>query len=294
MNAMSTTPLDRRVNAWREDLAAEELRGTVPAARYTTGTAARVVASRAPIRQRPDPTSPLDTEALFGEIVRVLDVAGGWAWVQLAKDRYVGYVPVDRLSTEIVPATHRVQALATFVYPHPDIKAPPIMTLCLGSEIAVGRADERFAELAGGGFVVPRHLAGIGSSARDFVDVAERFIGTPYLWGGRSRSGLDCSGLVQLALQAAGIPCPRDSDMQQDALGETVLTPQNLEGLERGDLVFWPGHVGIMVDGVMLLHANAYHMVVAVETLAAAVDRIARAGSRISTVKRLPGLSLSA
>lgn len=284
---------DRRTHAWREDLAATELRGRVPAPRYVEPKAGRVAASILPLRRRPQASAPLDTEAVFGERLAVLDVAQGWAWVQLERDRYVGYVGADAISADLVAATHRVQALGTFVYPEPDIKAPPVMHLPLGAEIAVASEDDRFAWLVTGGCVVTRHITERSRHARDFVDVAERFIGTPYLWGGRTRVGLDCSGLVQISLEAAGFSCPRDSDMQQSALGTPVLVPDDLDGLQRGDLVFWPGHVGIMVDGVMLLHANAHHMSVAVEVLSTAVDRIRRAEGRITAIRRLPALSVA-
>lgn len=292
-NESSARP-DPRTHAWREDLAAEELRGRVAASRYVTGSAGRVAVSILPLRRRPEATAPLDTEAVLGERLTVLDEANGWVWVQLARDRYVGYVARDGVSPEMIEATHRVQALGTFVYPRADIKAPPLLHLPLGAEIAVAHADGQFAQLVTGGYVILRHIAERSRFARDFVDVAERFIGTPYLWGGRTRLGLDCSGLLQIALEAAGFAAPRDSDMQEAQLGSAVLVPDDLEGLERGDLVFWPGHVGIMVDGVMMVHANAHHMAVAVEPLTVAVERGRKAGIRVSAIKRLPGLSVGA
>ncbi len=294
MTTTEGTAPDRRVHAWREDLAGEELRGRVLAPRYVNGEAARVATSVLAIRRGPAAAAPLETEALFGEAVRVLDTASGWAWVQLVRDSYMGYAAADALSPDLIEPTHRVQALGTFVYPEPNIKSPTSLHLPLGAGLAVESADAQFACLATGGFVVTRHIAERGRFARDFVDIAERFIGTPYLWGGRTRIGLDCSGLVQIALEAAGVPCPRDSDMQEAALGVSVPVPDNHDGLERGDLIFWRGHVGIMVDGVMLLHANAHHMAVAVEPLTVAAERIRRAGDVVSSIRRLPALSLAA
>jgi cell wall-associated NlpC family hydrolase len=281
--------LDRRLNAFRPDIAAESLRGRVQAARYVTGELRQVTQAVVPLRSKPEQGS-LDNEVLFGEHVRVFEEAGGWAWVQLARDGYVGYVPAEALTGDVLETTHRVSASGTFVYPMPDIKSIPIMHLSMNAKLTVVRQDDRLMALSTGGWVVARHLAEEGRFARDFVEIAERFIGTPYLWGGRTRLGLDCSALVQLALEASGRSCPRDSDLQQAQVGVDVLVPPDLEGLERGDLVFWQGHVGIMMDGVMMVHANAHHMAVAVEPLKDAADRAARLGNRITAVKRIPAL----
>ncbi len=246
----------------------------------------RVARAAVPLRGRPDPGVGLVSEVLFGETVVVYDEANGWAWVQADRDRYVGYLPADALSPDLVEATHRVSSIGTFVYQSDDFKSPPLMHLSLNSRLAVEDAGERFSRLSTGGFVISRHIMPIGRQARDYVEIAERLIGTPYLWGGRTRIGLDCSGLVQLAMEAAGLDCPRDTDMQEAAIGATVLVPGNLEGLQRGDLVFWRGHVGVLADGIILVHANAYHMATVAEPLETAVARIARSGSELVGVKR--------
>lgn len=283
-------PLDPRRHAYRPDLAAENLKGRVDAKRFVAGNWGQVVVPSIQIRNKPSEAAPVDTEALYGEVLVVYDVADGWAWVQLLRDGYVGYAPVGSISGEVEWPSHRVKAIGTFVYPEPDIKKPPLAHLSLNSALKVVDQQEQFFRLSSGGFVAVRHVAADDTFARDFVDVAEKFIDTPYLWGGRTRLGIDCSGLVQISLEAAGITAPRDSDMQRAEIGNDVLMREDYEGLQRGDLIFWPGHVGIMTDGIMLLHANAHHMAVTVETLPEAIERMARTGLRPTAVKRPPGL----
>lgn len=279
--------LDPRRHAVRPDLAALSLRGHVSAPRYAAGSVRQVARPAVPLRREPNPTLGLDTEALYGELVKVYEDREGWAWVQLERDRYVGYVPSAALTGEIMPMTHRVNALGTFIYPAADIKTPPVMLLPLNAELRVAEWGERFCRLERGGFVITRHLTERDRFERDFTDIAERMIGSPYLWGGCTRIGIDCSGLVQMALQAAGVKAPRDTDMQAAEIGQEIPIPEELEGLQRGDLVFWQGHVGIMSDAIMLVHANAHHMAVAAETLPEAADRIARQGGPITTIRRL-------
>lgn len=282
--------LDPRRYAYREDLAAAYLEGKIHAPRFAKGEPAQIARGTMPVRHRPEVSLGLETEALFGETATIFDESGGWAWVQLDRDGYVGYVPADAMQRKIVNATHRVQALGTFVYPAADLKTPPVMHLPMNAVVGVARGDEHFSELQNGGFVISRHLHKPDKTARDFVEIAERFVGTPYLWGGRTRIGIDCSGLVQTALQASGLAAPRDTDMQQAETGENISIRSDLQGLRRGDLIFWRGHVGIMLDAVMFLHANAYHMAVTVETLPEAAARIAKVGGPITAIKRLAAL----
>ncbi len=270
---------------------AELLRGRVSAPRYVEGERRQVDAPSLPLRREPRFDATLDTEALFGEMLTVFDESEGWAWVQLARDFYVGYVPSEGLAEAITVPTHRVATLRTYVYPSPDIKTPPLALFSLNALLSVAGEEGRFLALKSGGFVIAAHAGKIGEHAGDFVDMALAFRGTPYLWGGRTSLGVDCSGLVQLAHEAAGLPCPRDADMQAKELG-APLDWQGADTLARGDLVFWDGHVGIMTSAKSLVHASAYQMVVVEEPLAEAEARIAASkGGEIIGVRRPASLS---
>ena len=281
---MTAAPFDRRLTLARPDLAADHLRGLVDASRYAIGQAKRIIAASAPLRRYPDASAALETEALHGESVMVYDEREGWAWVQLDRDSYVGYMPAAALGAPSEP-THRVVALRTHAYPGPSIKLTPRMALSLGARLTIVAREGDIAVSADGLHVWLRHLAEAGWREPDYVAVAERFLETPYLWGGRTSEGIDCSGLVQTALAAAGAASPRDSDMQEAALGEPIAID---EPRTRGDLVFWKGHVGIMRDSVTLLHANGWHMKVVSEPLTEARARIAaNGGGEVTSVRRL-------
>jgi cell wall-associated NlpC family hydrolase len=279
---------DPRVTPARADVAARELEGAVTAARYVAGEVYEVIEPQAPLRGEPAPDAPLLTEALKGERVTIYDNNDeGWAWGQLAADRYVGWLPANALAPPAMPPTHKVVALRTFAFPGPSIKLPPLEALPLGARIAIARRQDRLAVTRSGAYVPAMHLAPIEIDESDYVAVAERFLGVPYLWGGKTALGLDCSGLVQVALTACGMSSPRDSDMQEAALGSSVTAAADNSNLRRGDLMFWKGHVAIVRDRATLLHANAFHMAVVVEPIADAVARIRGTGTDISGIRRL-------
>jgi hypothetical protein len=286
---VGATGFDPRTTPARPDLAASHLAGKVEAKRFVDGKALEISAPQAPVRNKPVHEAELLTEALKGERITVYDTsADGWAWGQLVGDSYVGYVPADALRDPGPAATHKVSTLRTFMFPGPSIRLPPTETLSFGSRLAVARIEGLFAITAGGGHVPTSHLAPVEAREVDFVSVAERFVGVPYLWGGKTSLGLDCSGLVQLALNACGIACPRDTDMQERALGSARAHPRELKQLRRGDLVFWKGHVAIVRDDTTFVHANASrHMGVAFEPIAEAIPRIRGVAGEVTSVRRL-------
>jgi len=279
---------DPRVTPARSDLAAMHLQGKVEAARFVEGKSGEVIEPQAPVRSAARPDAPLLTEALKGERVTIYEANGeGWAWAQLDADGYVGWLPESALGPPGQPATHKVAALRTLVFPGPSIKLPPLAALPLGAKLAIARIEDRLAVTSAGGYVPAAHLRPIGEFESDFVAVAERFAGVPYLWGGKTALGLDCSGLVQVALTACGIACPRDSDMQEAAVGTPIMPFADHANLQRGDLLFWKGHVAIARGGGSLIHANAFHMAVAIEPVAGAIARIRQTGSELTSLRRL-------
>ena len=256
---------DARLTLARNGVAARSLEGIVPAERYVDTTLRVAVSPSVALRRAPAPDAEQMDQLLFGETFEVLDEAAGWAFGQARRDGYVGYVEAAALGAPGSEPTHTVRALRTYCYPAPSIKSAPVGLYSMNALVSVEDREGRFAKTSTG-WMVETHLAPLDEPAADYVAVAEQFAGTPYLWGGRESLGLDCSGLVQQALYAAGRPCPRDSD-QQAQLGQPTGT------LQRGDLVFWRGHVAIMVDDTSFIHANANRMAVTIEPLAEAIER---------------------
>ncbi|HEX4890115.1 MAG TPA: C40 family peptidase [Alphaproteobacteria bacterium] len=244
----------------------------------------RVICGSTALRRAPADDAPLDTQMLFGEIFAVEQEQHGWAKGVAALDHYPGFVRMDALGPLGPLPTHIVRVPRTFVYRDADLKSPMLMWLGMNAKLALGGNENGFCRLENAGWVFAAHTAPVGVHAADFVSAAEMFLGTPYLWGGRDGLGLDCSGLLQTALHCAGIDCPRDT-YQQVELG--APQPLDRRALQRGDLIFWKGHVGMMRDAATLLHANAYHMQTVSEPLSDAVARIEQGGSQITAIRRL-------
>jgi cell wall-associated NlpC family hydrolase len=248
----------------------------------------RVVHGIVPLRPRPGSDTGIDTELVFGETVHLFEDAEGWSYLQAERDGYVGYLVSHAIGKAGALATHTVKALRTYVYAGASIKVPDPILIPQGALLTVIGIEKDFYKLDTGGYVFMAHAQPIHEVQPDYVGVAEAYIGTPYLWGGRTSVGLDCSGLLQTSLRAAGIAAPRDSDMLERFFQVSVPITDDLTGLKRGDVIFWKGHCGLMQDAHTLLHANGHHMSVAIEPLRQAVDRIlAKSYGPVTSIKRL-------
>ena len=252
----------------------------------------QVTAGVAPVRRTPEEDGAQDTQLLAGEVFLVEEEQNGWAKGRTAQDDYPGFVDMAALSAPALIPTHQVKALRTYVYSQPDLKSAPVCLISLNAKVVGGARTGKFIEAQRMGWVFEGHLRPVGDDWEpDYVAVAERVLHTPYFWGAKESLGIDCSGLVQTSLEAAGILCPRDSGPQEawaKANWQAVETTEDFTGLKRGDLVFWPGHVGIMTDADTLLHANGHHMMTVAEPLQRAAMRIAFHYAPMSGIYRKP------
>jgi len=275
---------DPRLTPARPDLAAAYLMGKVEAARFAEGKIKQAIRGNVALRDAPSFDAQLHTEVLFGEMLTVYEEKNGWVWGQCALDSYVGHARSSEFASPGPAPTHRVDVFKTPLQSAPDVKRGAVDFLPMNAKVCVLAEEDRYAKIADNLYVFAGHLVSIASRAPDWVAVAERFMGVPYLWGGKTVDGLDCSGLIQLALEAGGIKSPRDADMMEAVLGTPVSIEQDFSGLKRGDILFWNEHVGVMLDATRLLHANGFHMKVEVEALRDAAARLARP---ITSIKRI-------
>lgn len=258
---------DRRLTPATERVALESLRGVLKRPEYTAGRPARLSAAVADLQNVPE--GRRDRQLIFGADLTVIEARGGWAFVQTAQDGYCGWLPENVLGTGTSPITHRITAPASHLYSAPDMKQPEFCALSIGARLSVTGTEAGFAQLATGGYIPLQHIGDKPST--DPVTTAESLLGTPYLWGGNSHAGLDCSGLVQIALLDCGIPCPGDSDLQHSAFPKVST-------IQRGDLLFWPGHVAMAISADVMIHATAWKMAVIREGIQDAIARIEASG----------------
>lgn len=268
---------DRRMTPFQNGVTDQSHEGVLRARSYVAGEILSCHDAAAPILAQPEAHAEQLDQLLLGERFKVIERKHDYYWGQALRDGYVGYVPVSAFREGWYLPTHYVSTLRTYMFAAPNLKSSILSALSLNALANVTQYENGFAYVNETGWVFTDHLSAFDSFADDFVSVAEAYINAPYQWGGRESIGLDCSGLLQQALYAAGQGCPRDSDMQAKMGTELDIGP-DLSGLTRGDLVFWKGHVAIMVDDTNIIHANAHHMKVAVEPLLDAITRIEKAG----------------
>lgn len=279
---------DPRITPARPDLAARRLQGEVEAARFVDGAPHQVIAPTVTLSFTPAPDARQETQLLYGETFTVYESKDGWAWGQAALDDYVGYLPADALTSEVAAPSHTVWALRSQLYPEPDVKARTIASLGIGCRVHAVEHRDGFTRLPNDSWLPTSHLAPLGQAQALFLDAAIGLLGLPYVWGGRSIDGMDCSGFLQMAMHRAGIACPRDADQQEAALGERIGDGSDQSLLRDGDLVFFPGHVGIFVAGWRFLHANAFDMQVAIHSFSDVLDRARRQENGwITSVRRV-------
>lgn len=282
---MSVRSLDPREHPFRADLAASYLEGKVDAPRFVDGEMHKVAVGVLPLHREPDAGSGRDSELLFGERFMVYDHACDWVWGQNQTDGYVGYALAEALSPDDGAPTHEIVVPRTHAFEKPDLKTRPVALLHMTSRVEVDDEAGDYCRVDAGGWVPRRHLARIGQADTDIVETARRFMHTPYLWGGRSSLGMDCSALVQFALIRAGRSAPRDSDQQERSIGAVV--DGGVEAAVPGDLLYLKGHVVMLAEPNSVIHANAHHMAVAKEPLGGFLERMTGLGLAVTTVRRV-------
>lgn len=279
--------LDKAINPYRNDMAAVKLKNLVQVENYVEPKTYQIIANGAFLKSQADIESPSLTEALRGELIDIYEIKNGFAWGQLQNDYYVGYIETDALSDKIVKYTHKISVLRTYGFAIPKAQGRILNILSLGAQInPIGEAQNGYVNCGDLGFIYEKHIAPIDEFYNDPAQIAQLFLNAPYTWGGKQSIGVDCSGLAQVSFAACGLKLPRDARMQEH-IGQEIAINSNLDGLQRNDLVFWKGHVAIMLDDKNIIHANGLHMMTTIEPLKTANDRYEKLGTPIRKIRRL-------
>ena len=273
---------DRRITAIRKDIASDYFKGLIKRKKFVEGVKHTVISNYSPLHS--SKSSTISSQLLFGEQVYVFDQSNGWSWVQGMRDGYVGYTPSKNLKKQRIKSSHKVSSLRTFVYSSSNIKSDVITYLSLNSLVLISDRRNNFVKIKNLGWCFKNDFEKISKSNFNIVELSKKYLGTPYLWGGRDSMGIDCSGLVLNIMQMNCINFPRDTDLQESFVTKSIKYEKNLRA---GDLVFWKGHVAMMVDKKNIIHANAFHMITNIEPLQTVKKRILKENGKVVKYGRI-------